>query len=145
MKDSKVTFSSLDYEVINMQKHKQTQSNYSWYIFLSKDFCKACFLETIPKWEMMINNTKKRANISYYFIVDSDDFDEVRKNIQEIGITYPVYLDVNGCFFKKKDFIPREPIFHVFLTNKKGNILLVGDPLKSKKVERLFYKILESN
>lgn len=77
--------------------------------------------------------------------MDSDDFDEVRKNIQEIGITYPVYLDVNGCFLKKNDFIPREPIFHVFLTNKKGNILLVGDPLKSKKVERLFYKILESN
>lgn len=61
MKDSKVTFSSLDYEVINMQKHKQTQSNYSWYIFLSKDFCKACFLERIPKWEMMINNTKKES------------------------------------------------------------------------------------
>lgn len=48
-------------------------------------------------------------------------------------------VDINGTFSKVNDNIPSEKMFHTFLI-KDGYPIYVGDPLKSKKLMRLFNK-----
>jgi len=54
-----------------------------------------------------------------------------------------VYLDTCNAFRRANPHIPDNPLFHTFLLNDEDSVLLVGDPFKNEKMERLFLKVIE--
>ena len=43
----------------------------------------------------------------------------------------------------KDPHIPSNPLLHSFLLDENDSVLLVGNPVRNKKIEELFFKILE--
>lgn len=67
------------------------------------------------------------------------EYDITVENIIKSEFRYPLYVDMNGCFIKANSFIPvDDKLYHSFLVDSKGKPVLVGYPLASSEMWRLF-------
>ena len=71
----------------------------------------------------------------------SSDFSAVSLEIPEFMHSF--YIDEKYHFRKLNPKIPDNPMYHTFLINNKG-IILVGNPLHNDKIKNIFYKTIES-
>ena len=53
--------------------------------------------------------------------------------------------DREGQFEKLNPHLPKNKVLHTFLLDENNNVILVGNPLHNKKIEKMFYKIVEEN
>lgn len=56
---------------------------------------------------------------------------------------YPILLDSLGEFERLNPHLPQNKALHTFLLDENNNVLLVGNPLHNKKIEEMFYKVVE--
>ena len=56
---------------------------------------------------------------------------------------YPILLDTLREFEKLNPHLPKNRALHTFLLDENNNVILVGNPLHNKKIEEMFYKIVE--
>lgn len=54
-------------------------------------------------------------------------------------------MDTLGLFEHSNPQILHESKFHTLLLDKNNNVLLVGNPVENKKIEELFWQIVEEN
>jgi len=62
--------------------------------------------------------------------------------VAESGVKIPVFVDSCYAFTRINPFIPHNTIMHTFLLNQNDSIVLVGNPLRNKKIEELVQKII---
>ena len=55
----------------------------------------------------------------------------------------PILLDTLGEFEKLNPHLPKNRALHTFLLDENNNVILVGNPLRNKKIEEMFYQIVE--
>jgi hypothetical protein len=106
--------------------------------------CGAC-IETLSLWKKFIEIYKLRPNdISFLLIIESaSGFETFNWIIGQKKLTdYPVFLDIDNTF-SSLNHLPQSKIYHTFLINKKKEILLIGDPLRSKQLEELYHKSID--
>jgi len=39
--------------------------------------------------------------------------------------------------------LPKDNLLHTFLLDENNNVILVGNPVRNKKIKEMFYKIVE--
>ena len=66
--------------------------------------------------------------------------DPLNKNVK---FNYPILLDTLGEFEKLNPHLPKNHLLHTFLLDENNRVVLVGNPLRNKKIEEMFYKIVE--
>ena len=54
-----------------------------------------------------------------------------------------VYLDTCNAFLQANPHVPENTLFHTFVLDEKDKVVLIGDPFKNKKMERLLLKVIE--
>jgi len=47
------------------------------------------------------------------------------------------------AFIKENPHIPLKGIYHTFLLDENDSVILVGDPFKNEKMEKLLQKVIE--
>ena len=55
-----------------------------------------------------------------------------------------IFIDKEGAFRKRNPFFPESEIMHVLLLDDGGRVILVGNPLNNKKIEKLLYSKLRN-
>lgn len=55
---------------------------------------------------------------------------------------FPVYIDKSHSFRKENSFIPDDTRFHAFLLDGCNHPVMVGDPARGQKIQRLFEQAL---
>ncbi len=58
------------------------------------------------------------------------------------GLEHSVFLDTCNVFKKTNPQMPDNEMFHTFVINKEGNVLMVGNPFANEKMEALFKKVI---
>lgn len=108
--------------------------------------CTTCAINHIDSWERFVNYAKQfNDQLKFYFIF-SPMKEELRRTQLMIANTifdYPILLDTLGEFEKLNPHLPKNRAFHVFLLDENNNVILVGSPMHNKKIEEMFYKIVE--
>lgn len=96
-------------------------------------------------WNPLLEYSKSyNGLLNFYFI-----FRPAKKDIKDVKLVlsknvkfnYPVFLDTLGEFEKLNPHLPKNKALHTFLLDENNNVILVGDPLLNKKIERCFIRL----
>lgn len=108
--------------------------------------CSSCAINKMYMWNSLIEYSKvHEGNLKFYFIFSprKQDVKGVRIGLAKNAFDYPVLLDTLGSFEKLNPHLPKNKALHTFLLDENNNVILVGNPLHNKKIEEMFYKIVE--
>lgn len=101
--------------------------------------CSSCKLKNLNNWMPYID-TLKKYNITPVFIISTTNnkSEDVDISLKVIDFSYPIYVSYNSEFLKKNQFIPANPLFHVFLLDSNNNVVVVGDPMWNSEIWQLY-------
>lgn len=88
---------------------------------------------------------REYSDFSYVYIIktESNFSDFIYAQLCKARIEGVVYLDTCNAFRRANPHIPDNPLFHTFVLNEQDSVVLVGDPFKNEKMERLLLKVIE--
>jgi len=102
--------------------------------------CGSCIAQ-IKLWENLVTEFDK-FKIPIILICDSDDRFELLKYLCETGgiekFSYPFFLDKKNEYIKRNQFMEKVQDFETVLADKENNILLLGNPIRSKEMKGLY-------
>ena len=64
------------------------------------------------------------------------------KEFHDSHVNSEVYLDTCNAFLGANPQIPDNELFHTFVINNEGKVLMVGNPFQNEKMEALFKKVI---
>ena len=108
--------------------------------------CTACAINQINLWDSFIDYANQFNNqLRFYFIFSpvKKDLNSIKLAIANSMFEYPIVLDTLREFEKLNPHLPKNRSFHSFLLDKNNNVILVGNPMQNKRIEEMFYKIVE--
>jgi hypothetical protein len=107
--------------------------------------CPTC-IRDIKLWNNIITDFEK-FKIPVVLICESDDNFELFNYMHEKGeikhFSYPFFCDVKRVFLTQNKFMKESPHFETVLTDKENNILLIGNPIRSKEMKELYLKEIQ--
>lgn len=102
--------------------------------------CPTC-IRDIKLWNSLISDFGK-FKVPVVLICESDDNFELFKYMHETGeikhFSYPFFFDVKRVFLTQNKFMKESQQFETVLTDKENNILLLGNPIRSKEMKELY-------
>lgn len=123
--------------------HKNCQK--TLVIYKDSMSCAICDIKNLYKWDEYYNYLLSKNCIINIVIIFSPsmsvDIDNLTKNIQFSGTSMNIYIDEKGRFKSKNFNIPENRLFHSFVLDKEGKVILVGNPLENKRIEELLLKL----
>ncbi len=121
---------------------------YSLVVFTDSSVCNPCAAKVLYQWNDLIDtlNVRYRDKINTYFIFDPQNGQqqELIYAIEEVVTEFPIYIDTLHSFKKINTHIPTSTLMHTFIIDRNGNVLLVGSPLRSEKIKKLIFELLEN-
>ena len=108
--------------------------------------CSACKMNEMYQWDDLLMKSKaygKKLNIFFVFSPSFDDRLALDWLIKTYMMDYPIYVDTLGVFERNNPWFPHNPNCHTFLLDEKDSVIMVGSPLKNKKMEALFWRTVE--
>ncbi len=130
-----------------IDKNKESDNSllkYKMIVFTDSSECSSCAIKSLNQWNKLLYMEDK-GKVKFYFV-----FSLIKGNAQEIhyayrisGLNHPIYVDTCNAFLRANPHIPSNPLFHSFLLDENDSVILVGNPVRNKKIEELFFKILE--
>lgn len=115
-------------------------------IYTDSSECSSCKLMEMKKWKTAMQNINEHYDkIAIYFIFSpkKEDEDILKFNLRIMSLSGFVYWDKNGLFSQKNPQIPQNPALHSFLIDEHGKVILVGNPMENKDIEKLFWQQIE--
>lgn len=107
--------------------------------------CSACTISRIADGEMHKKNQCELKNVEFVYIVETKikNKNDVYRMFHNICIEGNVYIDTCCSFRRINPHIPDDPLFHTFVLDEQDSVVLVGDPFKNEKMEKLLLKVIE--
>lgn len=129
-----------------LQKDDVNEEVFKLIVYADSVECTACAINHINLWERFINYAKQFDDqLRFYFIFFpmQKELHGIKLMIANTKFDYPILLDSLGEFERLNPHLPQNKALHTFLLDENNNVLLVGNPLHNKKIEEMFYKVVE--
>lgn len=78
----------------------------------------------------------------YIFSVKEQSYEFLAQELYNSKLKGDIYLDTCNAFMEANPQIPDNEMFHTFVINKDGKVLMVGNPFANEKMEALFKKVI---
>ena len=99
--------------------------------------CHSC-IEGFSKWQELIDISNKNKNFNIIFYVYTDNKKEFKEYFYPTIIhDFPLVIDKKQQYLKSNE-IPEFGKFNTFLLNKNNHIILVGNPIYTDKLMKLY-------
>ena len=115
-------------------------------VFSDSIECVSCKLKRMYMWDSFMSEVKKEnipMDFHFIFSPPKKDISMFNFTMETIPPAGSIYVDTTNVFLRNNPQIPNNPIMHTFLLDENNNVLLVGNPLENKKIEELFWQIVE--
>lgn len=101
--------------------------------------CTSCVLNGLSEWNALLNLERERK-VRLVFILHprKEELEKAIHSYYHSGLEHPVWIDTCGIFLNDNPHIPDGSMFHTFLLDKDGNIVLVGNPLTNNRIREIF-------
>lgn len=95
------------------------------------------------QWNGYIDRLHKKG-VRFVFVFEPNRtlLEDVYLAIESSGLKNPIYVDTTCVFKKENECVPDDIKYHSFLLDDKCKILVVGNPLLNKEIEKLIDKII---
>ena len=121
-------------------------SELKWIVYADSVSCNSCIVSNMTNWMNLVFYAEAfNDRLKYYFIFNprKSDEDDIRLSLKTSYFDYPIILDIDGKFEKLNPHLPKNKAMHTFLLDKDNKVILVGDPLRNKKIKETFYEMVE--
>lgn len=115
-------------------------------VYIDSVECTPCAINHIDSWRPLVGYAEQFNNQLRFYFVFSPMKKELRGTELMLSNTmfdYPILLDTLGEFERLNPHLPKNRALHTFLLDENNNVILVGSPLRNKKIAEMFYKIVE--
>jgi len=103
--------------------------------------CKISELARVEKTQEMLFESKIIRSV-YIVSAPTEDFDAARALLKKYRLRSLTYIDTCNAFLSANPHIPDNEMFHTFVINNEGKVLMVGNPFANEKMETLFKKVI---
>ena len=116
---------------------------YTYVQYVDSFQCSPCTLNKMYQWNEYIERQHKKG-VRFVFIFEPSRavLEDVYLAIESSGLKNPIYVDTACVFKKENECISDDIKYHSFLLDDKSKILVVGNPLFNKKIEKLMDKTI---
>lgn len=113
-------------------------------IYTNSESCNGCALSKLHMWNDIIKYSEPfDGALKCYFIFNPPKGESIRFSLKSSMLDYPVLLDSLGEFERLNPHLPKNRAMHTFLLDENNNVILVGNPLTNKQIEKMFYEEVE--
>lgn len=123
------------------------QTEFKLVVYIDSTHCTECALKGMFLWDDYYNLERKYEGFfRVIFIVQTskrNSTEAIVSALSRYGVEYPMYIDSTCIFSSMNPHVPSEDMYHVFLTDNKNNVLLVGSPLLNSRIEKRILGILD--
>lgn len=119
------------------------ERDYKLVIYVDSSRCTKCFINQLPDWKELLSLEKEEgSHMQFIFILEPHrgDSDSTKNSLEKSGFEHYVFIDQNSIFREANTHIPHGSEYHTFLLDKNNNIILVGNPLRNDRINKLFLK-----
>jgi len=101
--------------------------------------CSACQLG-LHQWMVLIDSCKQlQLDVTFVFVIHSDDFMQLTRDVQFFGFDYPLIYDYQNSFDKINHF----PLsYRTFLLDKANKVKILGSPINNPRIWELYKKVI---
>jgi hypothetical protein len=116
------------------------ESEYKILVYIDSFGCAGCTLQG-AMWRDFIYyiDSATNKNVPFLFFFNPRNRNELTEILQYAELDIPVCVDINDELNKLNKF-PDDIKFRTFLLNKHNQVLIVGNPIYSETIERLYIK-----
>lgn len=132
---------NMDLSIIE-QSGAKCNNEFKLIVYYDSTQCSTCAINSLWEYEELLETCNNLDLFVILYPSSRNNVDMLNSMLSKISPQVNTILDFDGTFEKKNPQIPSNELFHTFLIDKKGTVLLVGDPLKNKKIRGLLYNIL---
>ena len=94
-------------------------------------------MNQLKEWKSIINKFDEKK-VKFLFFIYAENYARFElMNDSEIDFKYPVIYDYNNDYAIKNE-IPDDYLLNTMLVDSTGKIIVVGNPLKSKEILKLY-------
>lgn len=108
--------------------------------------CTSCMINNLVSWNPFLEYGRKYGGqLDFLFIFSpvKKDLRQINMLIKHSGFKHPIKIDIKHYVEKLNPHLPKNKALHTFLLDENNNVILVGSPLHNKKIEEMFYRIVE--
>ena len=120
---------------------KLLKGRYRFLVFKDSALCSPCYIKSLGEWESFLSEFKD-GDIDLVFVLQPKkrEIISAKSVLSNRKYKFPIYLDTTGIFLRMNKHIPQNEIFHSMLLDKKNKVLVIGNPLKNKEVNKIIIK-----
>ena len=104
---------------------------------VKKEDCRECSIKKFG-----LRNDKNKKDVEYIYIFQGENPVFLYNRIKDAGVRGSIFIDTCNAFISANPQIPDNELFHTFVINKEGKVLMVGNPFQNEKMEALFKKVI---
>jgi len=112
-------------------------------IYIDSTECMSCRIKRLYDWNRLIKlDSRYNGRMKYYFVFcpPKGQVKQTLRSIKLGALKYPIIVDETNKFIKDNPQIPSDIRLHTFLLDKENKVILAGDPLRNKKLRKIFYR-----
>ncbi len=129
--------------VDTLESNVLTPMKYNYVHYVDSSQCSPCALDRMYNWNKLVDKYSKKG-INFVFVIEpkKEQLEDVHFAIESSGLRNPVYVDSLYAFRKQNAFLPEDKMYHSFLLDKNGHVVLVGNLLQNDRVKDLLDAIV---
>ncbi len=114
-------------------------------LFYGKDECTSCAINHLMSDLFELNRLEQtgKCKVLILFSPSEDDMLDVQEQIRILKLSFPIYIDLYGDFYRINQNFPADRRFHTFLLGKDAHPVFVGNPLHGEKMSKAFERVLK--
>lgn len=132
----------------NFDKSITNKGSLRLVVYIDSFQCSPCLIDKIFQWNDKIKEADKRkGSLSFIFIVAPKrrQIEDTYLSIKSCGLVVPIYVDTAYAFNEANLFLPKSNVYHTFLIDGRGKILIIGNPLTNDKIDKLMRNFIKDN
>ena len=111
--------------------------------FSRGESCTACYVKGLARFNEYVH-FESEEGIEFIFIMSprKEEIARTAALLSNCPLEHTVYLDTCNAFLEDNPEFPQNELFHSFMINDEGKVLMVGDPFKNEKMLSLFRNVI---
>lgn len=121
------------------------QEDYEYVFYYDSTQCTSCALNNIDgvsEFKEYIIQEHLPVRLTFVFAPSTANMNLFQDIYMQSVFDEPVFVDKDYTIESQNMFVPKEHMFHSFLIDKFGKILLVGSPLRNSELRELMKQII---
>lgn len=121
------------------KKHPEVQLVF----FFDHIGCTACEISKLAEYELEYMNSPTFENVKFVYIVTvkSESKNKIYSMFCRYRIKGALYIDTCNKFIQANPYFPLNPLFHTFMVDENGRILIVGNPFTNNVIMNMWLDI----